>query len=156
MPGPAPDPNALRRDRPSDKDGWTTLPSEGRTGEAPEWPLATLLNPDDVNPGADGERELVVWARVWALPQAVVWERNGSYLDVAMYVRHLVQAEGGSTKDATEARQWSDRLGLNPTAMLRLRWKVAVDEVAAKRVPAAGATKLSASERLKARNAEVG
>lgn len=37
--GPPPDPNALRRDRPSDQATWTTLPAEGRTGEPPEWPL---------------------------------------------------------------------------------------------------------------------
>jgi hypothetical protein len=28
-----------------------------------------------------------------------------------------------------EARQWSDRLGLNPLAMLRLRWTIVSDEV---------------------------
>ena len=116
--------------------------------------LAPLpFDEDDPKPDQSA-RELEVWARVWALAQAVVWERNGSYLDVAMYVRHFVFAESGSTKDAVEARQWSDRLGLNPTAMLRLRWRIVADEVAAKRaVPVA--VKRSASERMKARNVEA-
>ena len=154
MPGPAPDPNALRRDRPSDKDGWTSLPSGGRSGLVPIWPLAAVV------PGEDGVdpagRELEVWERVWKSAQAVAWERNGSELEVALYVRHLVQAEAGDMKAASEARQWSDRLGLNPTAMLRLRWKIAVDEVSEKRSKPVAVTRLSASDRLKARNAEVG
>lgn len=154
MPGPAPDPNALRRDRPSDKDGWTSLPSEGRREPAPGWPLAApVVDPDS---GFDPEyRELEVWERLWKSAQAVAWERNGSEFEVALYVRHLVQAERGDMKAAAEARQWSDRLGLNPTAMLRLRWKIAVDEVAAKRAAPTTAPKMSASERLKARNAEA-
>lgn len=152
MPGPAPDPNALRRDRPSDKDGWTSLPSEGRRKPAPAWPLANLMADDDLDPAG---RELEIWARVWKSAQAVAWELNGSELEVALYVRHLVQAEGGDMKAAAEMRQWSDRLGLNPAAMLRLRWKIAADEVAAKRAAPTTAPRLSASERLKARNAEA-
>lgn len=155
MPGPAPDPNALRRDRPSDKDGWTSLPSEGRSKPAPAWPLAapTISEDDGVDPEG---RELEVWKRIWKSAQAVAWERNGSELEVALYVRHLVQAERGDMKAAAEARQWSDRLGLNPASMLRLRWKIAVDEVAAKRSAPAAVVKMTASERLKARNAEAG
>jgi hypothetical protein len=37
--GPPPDPNALRRDRPSDKAGWTILPASGYQGPLPRWPL---------------------------------------------------------------------------------------------------------------------
>jgi hypothetical protein len=36
--GPPPDPSALRRDRPSDKDGWRTLPA-GCERPVPRWPL---------------------------------------------------------------------------------------------------------------------
>ena len=42
--GPHPDPNALRRDRPSDRDGWTLLPAAGYSGSIPVWPL-----PDNVS-----------------------------------------------------------------------------------------------------------
>ena len=120
--GTGSDPNALRRDRQQDRDGWTTLPAEGRKDDPPVWPLA-----------ASSERELEVWSAIWATPQAVAWSRLGWTHDVALYVRHLVLAEAGNSKAAGESRQWSDRLGLNPAAMLRNRWKVAADETQARR-----------------------
>lgn len=108
--------------------------------------VAHLLNQDDLSEkdqalpiGQDAiraeARELEVWERLWRSPQAVAWERSGSEIDVAVYVRHLVAAEGGDMKAASEARQWSDRLGLNPKAMRSLLWEVAdLDEVSDKRV----------------------
>jgi hypothetical protein len=77
--------------------------------------------------------EAELWAELWALPQAVQWERLGWLRDVAQYVRHKVLAELGDLDGAREARQWSDRLGLSPLAMLRLRWEVVTDEVGARR-----------------------
>ncbi len=77
--------------------------------------------------------ELALWADLWALPQAVQWERLAWTRDVAQYVRHKVLAELGDLDGAREARQWSDRLGLSPLAMLRLRWEVVVDELGAAR-----------------------
>jgi len=77
--------------------------------------------------------ELAVWVEAWATPQAVQWERMRWTRDVAMYVRLRVMGELGDLDAAKEARQLSDRLGLSPLALLRLRWIVAVDEVAAKR-----------------------
>lgn len=98
------------------------MPTEGRSGEPPRWPFA-----------GSSERELEVWAAVWRTPQSVAWDRLGWTHDVALYVRHLVLAEFGDLKAAGESRQWSDRLGLNPAAMLRNRWKVAADETKARR-----------------------
>ncbi len=77
--------------------------------------------------------EATLWCDLWRLPQAVQWERLGWLRDVAQYVRHKVLAELGDLDGAREARQWSDRLGLSPLAMLRLRWEVVVDEVADRR-----------------------
>lgn len=77
--------------------------------------------------------ELAVWAEAWATPQAAQWERMRWTRDVAMYVRLRVMGELGDLNAAKEARQLSDRLGLSPLALLRLRWIVAVDEVGAKR-----------------------
>jgi hypothetical protein len=77
--------------------------------------------------------EAVLWRDLWRLPQAVQWERLGWTRDVAQYVRHKVLAELGDLDAAKEARQWSDRLGLSPLSMLRLRWEVVRDETAAKR-----------------------
>ncbi|MCW2900301.1 MAG: hypothetical protein JWO67_2566 [Streptosporangiaceae bacterium] len=77
--------------------------------------------------------ETELWRDLWRLPQAVQWYRLKWTRDVAQYVRHKVLAELGDMDAAKEARQWSDRLGLTPLAMLRLRWVVAVDELAEKR-----------------------
>ena len=77
--------------------------------------------------------EATLWRDLWKLPQAVQWERLGWLRDVAQYVRHKVLAELGDLDSAREARQWSDRLGLSPLAMLRLRWDVVEDELAGRR-----------------------
>jgi hypothetical protein len=153
--GPPPDPNALRRDRADDRDGWTLLPSCGRLADAPPWPLlshagqATDLD-THVNVEAWDRRELAVWVDIWATPQAVAWDRLGWTHDVALYVRMLVGAEAGDFKAAGEARQWSDRLGLSPAAMLRNRWKVVEDELGPRRATTPTRTRTSARDRLKA------
>lgn len=77
--------------------------------------------------------EASLWKDLWKLPQAVQWQRLGWTRDVAQYVRHKVLAELGDLDSAREARQWSDRLGLSPMAMLRLRWEVVADEVGERR-----------------------
>lgn len=77
--------------------------------------------------------EVQLWRQLWRLPQAVAWERLHWLRDVAQYVRHKVLGELGDLDAAKEARQWSDRLGLSPMAMLRLRWQIVQDETAARR-----------------------
>lgn len=81
---------------------------------------------------AKNERRL--WTDVWKTPQATQWEKLGWTREVAQYVRHKVKGEGGSLDDAKEARQLSDRLGLSPLALLRLRWEI-VDTGEPKRAP---------------------
>jgi hypothetical protein len=71
------------------------------------------------------EQELALWAELWVSPQAAEWEKLAWTRDVAQYVRHKIQGEAGDLEQAKEARQWSDRLGLNPQAMQRLRWETA-------------------------------
>lgn len=161
--GPPPDPEALRRDRASDRDGWTDLPAQGRRGRPPAFPLMRYRTPAELElelestPVGDAiaERERVVWAKIWCTPQAVAWSRLGWTYEVALYVRGLVLgADFGEVKAMAEARQWSDRLGLNPAAMLRLRWRIARDEVAEKRTRTTAAKAAPAGssmrERLKA------
>lgn len=77
--------------------------------------------------------EAALWKDLWRLPQAVQWERLGWMRDVAQYVRHKTLGELGDLDHAREARQWSDRLGLTPMSMLRLRWVVVFDDVTTKR-----------------------
>src|SRR5690242_11707288 len=78
--GPAPDPTALRRDR--DAGEGTVLPTEGRQGATPDWPLTE-----------QSVREADLWERVWRMPQALMWERYGQELEVALYVRRFTEAE---------------------------------------------------------------
>lgn len=122
--GPPPDPNALRRDRKSDAT-WTTLPSDGRQGNAPEWPLTE-----------QDDREAELWADLWSRPQAVMWERLGQEYEVAMCVRILAKAEAprAGTELLKVSRQYFDSLGLTTQGMLRNRWRI---EQAAPETPAA-------------------
>lgn len=111
--GPAPDPNALARER--DAGEWIELPASGRPGEAPIWPL--------VSPST---RELELWARLWAMPQALMWERFAQELEVALYVRRLGESERPKSPIilGTLVRQMADSLGLTTPGMRANRWKV--------------------------------
>lgn len=88
--------------------------------------------------------ERALWKRLWRLPQAVAWERLHVEREVAYYVRWSVLGEAGDLRAAAEARQRSDRLGLTPQSMLRLRWAVASDEIGEKRAEMSSAPPLSA------------
>lgn len=173
MPGPERKHPSVRARRNDPKKDFRSLPSEGRTGPAPDWPLlpdvtsAAMLElardrvaslQVDVDGAEDGrtkgrlrrdlnKNELLVaqlqlqleqatdsetslWTDLWSTPQAVIWEESHAHREVAQYVRWKVRAEQGDLKAASEARQLSDRLGLNPLALLRLRAEVEhVDEV---------------------------
>lgn len=140
--GPPPDPMALRRARKDDQASWKILPAEGRKGNAPAFPLAKWRDLDKMRPEEDRNpvlaramdtRELKVWRELWKTPQAAAWDELSWKHDVALYVRHSVAAEHGDKSAAREARQWSNLLGLNPSAMMRNRWKVSTDELQAKR-----------------------
>lgn len=114
--GPAPDPNALSR---SGADGWVTLPKAGRKGRVPVWPLPSK-----------SRREGTVWAALWKLPQAVMWERLGQQHLVALYVRRLVEAEepGSRVNLGTLVRQMADDLGLTSAGMARNLWRIVVED----------------------------
>lgn len=70
------------------------------------------------------DAEVSLWAELWAMPQAVVWEQAHAFREVAQYVRWKIAAEQGSLDAAKEARMLSDRLGLNPLALVRLRLEI--------------------------------
>jgi hypothetical protein len=145
--GPAPKPDNERRRRNATV-AMTQLPAEGRQGEPPRFPLLPYMNDDEPNLEALlRDREAALWAELWATPQAVMWERTHSELTVARFTRFSVLAETGNLKAATEARQLEDRLGLNPQAMLRLRWQVAADEVADQRQERTERTRAAGSAR---------
>lgn len=122
MPGPAPNPNSVR---PRQGAAYVKLPSEGRRGDTPEWPLAN-------------QPSLLVearWERLWRSPQSVMWEKLGIFEEIARYCEVVVLAETTLGLPLLQtAEKFEDRLGLNPMSMLRLRWTVVEDEIAEKRV----------------------
>lgn len=121
--GPAPDPNALRRDRKDDA-GWVTLPAGGYDGPVP---LCTL---PDVN-----AREAELWEVLWRKPQAAMWAKIGLEYEVAAYVRAYVAAvepEASAGLKTTVLRMAAE-LGLSLPGMHSLRWKLSEDQLAERR-----------------------
>lgn len=127
--GPAPNPNS-RRQTGNQAHTWLDLPAGGFAGEIPDWPLGPSVLVETLGTH-DREREL--WETIWRTPQAEAWARNGWDRDVALYVRFFTIGETGRLDEAKEARMWSDRLGLNPAAMLKNRWRVRSDEMSERR-----------------------
>lgn len=169
--GPAPNPNAQRR---NSRVGVVRLPSGGRKGRTPKWPLPanprltgaigieqrTIEELEELElengklSAAESARltrakhrlaiteetlkvtqetETKLWRDLWKTPQAVEWDRQGWLREVAQYVRWKVLAECGDLDAGKEARQYADRLGLNPKALRALMWTIDADEVGAKR-----------------------
>lgn len=142
--GPPPDPNALRRSRPADVAGWTTLPAEGRQGPPPPWPLAEKPNPAEAR----------VWAQFWRKPQAVVWERDQIFEPVAMFVRQYIEgmARNSSAENRKTVRIMFSDLYLTSDSLARARLRIAPAEVsgAAKAPAPVKSTGPSVRTRLKA------
>jgi hypothetical protein len=140
--GPAPDPTALRRER--DAGEWTTLPAEGREGATPDWPLTEPTG-----------RETELWEALWRKPQALMWERYGQEIEVALYVRRLTEAEELESRVnlSTLVKQFADSLGLTVPGLRANRWRIARDEVTERReireTPSAPAGRRSARDRFK-------
>lgn len=150
MSGPAPDPDALRRDRPSDAAGWTSLPAEGYKGDVPTWPLSSG--------GELGDTEQDLWALVWRKPQAAMWFRLGLTYQIAAYVRSFVASTDGDPSPSltTAVLRMEDGLGISPKGMNTLRWKISTDEVGKRRARSAVravSTRVSARDRQKAQSA---
>lgn len=116
--GPPPDPDAIRRDRPSDQAGWVTL-GKPREGDPPPWPLTE-----------SSKREDALWARLWTTPQAVQWEALNLTDEVALYVR--VFCEASQTEAKADVRtlvlRLREGLGLSMAGLARNRWRIATAE----------------------------
>ena len=138
--GPRPDPTSAR----SDKRGYslTALPAEGYTGQAPEFPL----------PNASA-RELELWSQAWRSPQACAWSmpsESWRLHTIAMWVRTAVICESSdaTAADRNSLHRFADQIGLTTAGLAEMGWKVAVDEVGAKRA-AAASTQTSRPRRLR-------
>lgn len=145
MPGPLPDPYALRRDRRDDRVSWTVLPAEGRAGDPPGWPLV------DVQP-----REWELWRELWSCPQAVMWERFAQGYEVALCVRMLARAEQSRSSIELQkvVRMYLDSLGLSVKGMLRNRWRMAEERPVLRVVEASGSRRPSVRDRVRRIDAE--
>lgn len=126
--GPPADPRSARSEKRSD--GWTMLPAQGRGArKAPNFPL-----------GSPSKAESALWTVLWRKPQAVMWERLGLTFQVAAYARAFLEstAAGAPASLKVSVLRMEDGLGLSIVGMNALRWRIAEDEVAAKRsVPVA-------------------
>ena len=121
MPGPAPNPQARRR---NDANGWRTLEAECAT-PAPRWPLT----------GRKPAGLVELWRYLWRLPVAAIWHEQGAERLVARYAlmtlvmeRALTapdEAAPDASKVAAELRQIEDRLLISPSTRLRARVLVA-------------------------------
>ena len=121
--GPAPDPNALRRDRKDDA-AWVTLPAGGFDGVVPEFPLPGALS-----------TETELWVKLWAKPQAFMWSKLGLEFEVAAYARAFlesVEAEASAGLKTAVLRMAAE-IGLSLPGMHSLRWKFSEDELGARR-----------------------
>lgn len=146
--GPLPDPYALKRQR--DGKEWTKLPAAGRLEPAPEWP-------DEVD--APNEDELLMWRRIWMLPQSLVWEADHIHDMVAFYVRTYLEAmkPRAGAQARTFVGQMSEKLLLTPASLTQQRYVIdnsddarAIDAALADHsaTPKRGGVKKSARERM--------
>ena len=136
---PAPDPTAIRHERPGNAAGWTTLQTS-REGPAPPWPL-----------GDPTPREVKLWARQWTRPQAVMWEANGQEEEVAHYVRSMTEAErhGASVAARTLVLRQQETLGLSLPGLARNRCRIGTDTAPREATQTNGGRRTSAKERFK-------
>jgi hypothetical protein len=113
--GTAPNPYALKRQR--DGKEWTKLPATGRLELPPEWP-------DEVS--EPSEKELLMWRRIWMLPQALVWEADRVHDMVAFYVRTYLEAmrPGAGAQARTFVKQMSEALLLTPSTLAQQRYVI--------------------------------
>lgn len=135
---PKPDGQKVTRHEP--KFGWTDLPLAGRDGPPPklpswrQWQTATKS----------------WWRDLWAKPQATQWEQDGSTLwTLACLYDDLIAQRAEAAKVSAEMRQHEDRHGLNPKAMLQLRWRLAADDTPEQSQPASVASIAERRNRIK-------
>jgi hypothetical protein len=112
--GPPPEFDALRRERNGNE--WTKLPKEC-TRPVPEWPV--LAEDPTV-------AELAYWNELWRMPQAHVWHADHTEMQVAAYVRNLIESlahDAPNSKRVTQ-RQQADGLLLTVMSLHAARYVI--------------------------------
>lgn len=151
--GPPPDPKSGR----SDRRGYSVaaLPSEGFSGDPPEFPLQPIVlfteyfedrvkvkELDDGGTESFRDREAEVWAEAWRTPQACAWSMESwRWPVVAEYCRLKAAVEFDPTASAAlvaQLHRYRDQIGLTPAGLRDNGWAVAADEVATKRAEKSG------------------
>lgn len=145
--GPAPDPNALRRDRKDDAP-WIVLPAEGYKGRIPKFPLdpapvydeywvgkKRVREFDKTSTEARFDREVAHWKKLWRKPQGVMWKQLGLEHEVASYVRAYLESNEADASAGlkTAVLRMAGEIGLSLPGMHQLRWRIVVDELGARR-----------------------
>jgi hypothetical protein len=83
---------------------------------------------------AQASLEVDLWSRLWATPQAKMWETSDAFARMlAQFVRWNVKGEQGDLKAATEARLRGKEFGLTPLTLMGLKAEIErADEAEAK------------------------
>jgi hypothetical protein len=133
--GPAADPNALVRER--DGADWLKLPHGAVDLPAPDWPLEVPPSPVEAK----------AWARLWTLPQSLIWRHNRQEDQVARFVRTKVRADlpDASVPILTAARQAEE--GLLLTVLSMRASKVSIDSAPTEFTPTVPAVDISRAKR---------
>ena len=123
--GPAPKPDAERRRRNVPEFAWTALPASGRPGPAPKLPA----HAPGGAPWAKTTRDW--WAGLWRRPEATQWREDDAELFRLAALHDRFWRGESTAAELSEMRQIEDRHGLNPKALLQLRWRIVDDDAAA-------------------------
>ncbi|MGD9996968.1 MAG: hypothetical protein AB7R77_05960 [Ilumatobacteraceae bacterium] len=120
MPAAYPKPDAERRNRNVKAFDWSDLPAAGRPGKPPKLPALRTWS-------AETRRW---WAELWSKPQATAWDQTGSTaVGMAVLYEDLQHVDPARVAGLlAELRAHEDRHGLNPKAMLQLRWRIVKPE----------------------------
>jgi hypothetical protein len=144
--GPPADEKSAR----SDRRGYSlsALPATGYTGPIPSWPLTE-----------QSDREAEVWEWAWRTPQAWAWSQPSEKWrarSVAMWVRVAVRCEAPDVGAAllTLLPRYASDVGMTTAGLAEMGWKVAVDQVGAKRAETVKRT--SSRDRMKIVAGEAG
>lgn len=132
------DPNSFNAAKGKHDDLWITLTEP--SGVIPEWPLTDWTS-----------REESLWSKLWLRPQASQWEALGLDIEVALYVRYLVEAEEPDAKSATRTlvKQYQELLGLSTAGLKMQRWVIPVDQSSSVSKPSSKPKRQSSRGRLK-------
>ncbi len=109
-----PKPESQRRNRMPHVVDWIDLPVENESG-APPLPKWRKWHPETK----------LWWIELWKKPQAKMWDQTGSTLWVmASLIDDMITGVAETKGVSNELRQHEDRHGLNPKALLQLRWRL--------------------------------